>query len=117
MGQSGHQLLLVEDDQQLSAALINYYQNLGFVVDHVNSGKKAIDYIIRHNPQMVICKDQLSDLNSDEIHRLVRPYFTGKIILSKSNLDEDVSSIKYNRSQKSLLAPDLSHAYIMKMKE
>jgi DNA-binding response OmpR family regulator len=100
MGKFKQRLLLVEDDQQLSVALINYYRNQGFVVDHVNSGKKAIDYIIRHNPQMVIRKDQLSDLNSDEIHRLVRPYFTGKLILSKSNLNESIFNIKCYRSQK-----------------
>ncbi len=38
-------LLLVEDDLKLSVSLISYYQQQGFVVDHVVSGKAAVDDI------------------------------------------------------------------------
>ena len=38
-------LLLVEDDLKLSVSLISYYQQQGYVVDHVVSGKAAVDDI------------------------------------------------------------------------
>lgn len=82
------QLLLVEDDQQLSNALVIYYKKQGDVVNHVSSGKAAVNFIICHNPKIVICKDQLVDLNRDEIYRIVRPYFTGKIISTNQNLED-----------------------------
>ncbi len=90
-------LLLVEDDQQLSVSLIRYYQQQGFIVDYVVSGKAAVDHIIRQNPQIVICKTPLVDLDSVEILRMVLPYFTGKIIWNDSNQNRvTVSFIEQN---------------------
>ena len=108
MEQSGHQLLVVEDDQHLASTLIIYYRKEGFVVDHVSSGKAAINFIIQHNPQMVICKDQLADLSYDEIHQVVRPYFTGKIILNNSHTEADLSCFEYNQFHRE---PSESHVY------
>jgi len=87
-----HSLLLVEDDQRLSALISNYIKKHGFNVSVEPRGDTAVQRILSEKPDMVILDLMLPGLDGLEVCRQVRSDYAGPILMLTA-LDEDVEQI------------------------
>ncbi|MEM6956409.1 MAG: response regulator transcription factor [Myxococcota bacterium] len=84
------ELLLVEDDDELAALLLEYLGLHGFELARVASGNAGIERILKVPPDAVILDLMLPGVNGLEVCRRVRPTYRGAILMltaSKSDAD------------------------------
>lgn len=56
-------ILLVDNDQQLTALVKSLLTGRGHEVWHFDSGKEAIDSLSKHKPDLIVVSEQLSDID------------------------------------------------------
>ncbi len=65
-------LLLLEDDIALNETIVDYFENLGFVVTPVYDGNSAIDAIYENSFDLLLLDVNVPDINGFEILKSVR---------------------------------------------
>ncbi len=65
-------LLLLEDDIALNETIVDYFENLGFVVTPVYDGNSAIDAIYENSFDLLLLDVNVPDINGFEILKNVR---------------------------------------------
>lgn len=81
-------LLLVEDDDQLAALLLEYLGMHGLSLSRVASGDVAIDRILETKPDLVILDLMLPGANGLEVCRRVRHGYDGAILMLTASQSE-----------------------------
>ena len=66
------QVLLIEDDITIAAALTQTLKNEGFTVNHLTHGKQAVASIKTELPDIVILDLGLPDIDGTEVLKLIR---------------------------------------------
>jgi diguanylate cyclase (GGDEF)-like protein len=56
-------ILLVDNDQQLTALVKSLLTGRGHEVSHFESGKEAIDSLSKHKPDLIVVSEQLADID------------------------------------------------------
>lgn len=56
-------ILLVDNDQQLTALVKSLLTGRGHEVQHFESGKEAIDSLSKHKPDLIVVSEQLADID------------------------------------------------------
>ena len=64
-------ILLVEDSAALAQAYMEYLRHEPWVVDHVDDGAKALEYIYSRKPRVVVLDLLLPDMNGMDILRAI----------------------------------------------
>lgn len=85
-------IILVEDDQELSALTQEYLIKNDFQVEVINNGLVALNEIVAQQPDLVILDIMLPGLNGMDVCRQVRPDYAG-FILMLTALDEDMDQM------------------------
>lgn len=84
------QIVLVEDDEKLSALLVEYLSGSGFSVTPVYDGESAVDVILDTQPDLVILDLMLPGLDGLQVCSMIRHKYVGQILmLTASNDDFD----------------------------
>lgn len=87
-----HQILLVEDDDELAQWTQEYLHNKGFQVTVTPSGTKAVQSILAAPPDLVLLDGMLPDLDGLDVCRQVRSHFSGPIIMLTAR-DEEIDEV------------------------
>ena len=74
-------VLLVEDDQKLAQIVRDYLQEHGYRVGLEEDGARAVERIVREQPDAVILDVNLPNLNGFSVCRRVRESYGGAIII------------------------------------
>ncbi len=82
------QLLLVEDDDELAALLLEYLGMHGFELARVASGDEGIEQIQGTQPDLVILDLMLPGANGLDVCRHVRPHYRGAIMMLTASQSE-----------------------------
>jgi two-component system OmpR family response regulator len=81
-------ILLVEDDERLSALVAAYLRKNDYEVDAVRHGNEAIPAILKRQPDLVILDVNLPGKDGFQICREARAHFDGVIIMVTARDDE-----------------------------
>ena len=81
-------VLIVEDDQRLAGLIRDYLQVQGYKVLIEGRGDRAIDRIIRENPDLVILDLMLPGKDGLEVCRGVRAGYCGPILMLTAREDD-----------------------------
>ena len=84
---SGH-ILIVEDDERLAALTREYLENNGLTVDVEHDGGKAVERILRENPDLVVLDLMLPGEYGVSICRRVRSDFHNPILMLTARTDD-----------------------------
>lgn len=91
-------ILLVEDDMPLATALQKSLQNEGFVVNHVNQGKLALNALATSDQDMVILDLGLPDIDGLEILKQLREkrsILPVIILTARDSIESKVKGLDY----------------------
>jgi len=92
MNTKSNVILLVEDDVRLANLTREYLESEGFIVKWEKRGDRAVERILRINPDLIILDLMLPGLNGLEVCREVRPKYHGPILMLTAR-DEDVDEV------------------------
>lgn len=92
LNQPYHTLLLVEDDQRLSALITEYLHKQGLQVEVEYRGDKAVQRILDLQPDMVILDLMLPGMDGLSVCRQVRPQYPAPILMLTAR-DEDFDQV------------------------
>ncbi|MCG7499195.1 response regulator [Vibrio sp. Of7-15] len=81
-------IVLVEDDEKLSALLTEYLSGSGFDVTPVYDGAKAVAVILEQGPELVILDLMLPGLDGLQICGQVRHQYSGQILMLTASDDD-----------------------------
>lgn len=81
-------VLLVEDDERLSALVAGYLRKHGYEVDIIQHGNEAVQAILQQQPDLVILDVNLPGKDGFQICREVREQFRGGIIMATARDDQ-----------------------------
>ncbi|MFT6154725.1 MAG: two-component system response regulator RstA [Crocinitomicaceae bacterium] len=85
-------ILIVEDDERLADLTREYLVSNGLQVSVVGDGAVAVDVIKSDQPDLVILDLMLPGEDGLSVCRLVRPYYTGPIIMLTAR-DDDLDQV------------------------
>lgn len=85
-------ILIVEDDERLAGLTSEYLESNGMQVSVEGDGTAAIERIKNEQPDLVILDLMLPGEDGLSICRLVRPYYTGPIIMLTAR-DDDLDQV------------------------
>lgn len=85
-------ILIVEDDERLADLTREYLESNGLQVSVVGDGSVAVDRIKNDQPDLVILDLMLPGEDGLSVCRLVRPYYTGPIIMLTAR-DDDLDQV------------------------
>ncbi len=85
-------ILIVEDDESLASWVKKYLVLKNFTVTVIGRGDLAVDYIKKHNPDIVILDGMLPGLDGFDVCKAVRPAFTNAIIMVTAR-DEEIDEV------------------------
>ena len=85
-------ILIVEDDERLADLTREYLESNGLQVSVVGDGAVAVDRIKTDQPDLVILDLMLPGEDGLSVCRLVRPYYTGPIIMLTAR-DDDLDQV------------------------
>jgi DNA-binding response OmpR family regulator len=91
---TNHRILLVEDDRELAAMIVDFLSPHGFQVATERRGDRAVERIKRENPDAVVLDLNLPGLDGFSVCREVRSDFGGPILILTARgeeIDEVVS--------------------------
>lgn len=86
------QVLLIEDDAEISRLTSMYLEVEGFTVNIVDDGALALDAIRNTNPDLIILDLMLPGMSGIEICKLAREFYQ-KPILILTACDDDISEV------------------------
>jgi len=86
------EILIVEDDVSLAQWMEKYLVLKNFTVTVIGRGDLAVDYIKKHNPDIVILDGMLPGLDGFDVCKAVRPTFTNAIIMVTAR-DEEIDEV------------------------
>jgi DNA-binding response OmpR family regulator len=86
------EILIVEDDVSLAQWMKKYLVLKNFTVTVIGRGDLAVDYIKKHNPDIVILDGMLPGLDGFDVCKAVRPLFTNAIIMVTAR-DEEIDEV------------------------
>lgn len=86
-------IILVEDDTRLASLTARFLIENGHQVDAVQTGKDAINQILKTNPDLVILDIMLPDLDGFSVCKHVRPSYVGPILFLTAK-DSDFDQVK-----------------------
>ncbi|EGA70540.1 DNA-binding response regulator [Vibrio sinaloensis DSM 21326] len=81
-------MLIVEDDLKLQQMLARYFSGQGFNVSTLDDGSQAVEYIIDHQPDVVLLDLMLPVMDGLTICRQTRAHFAGKILMLTASEDD-----------------------------
>ncbi len=85
-------ILIVEDDERLADLTRDYLESNGLQVSVEGDGAAAVDRIKNEHPDLVILDLMLPGEDGLSICRLVRPYYSGPIIMLTAR-DDDLDQV------------------------
>jgi two-component system response regulator RstA len=85
-------ILIVEDDERLASLTRDYLVSNGMVVQVEGDGAVAVERIKNEQPDLVILDLMLPGEDGLSVCRLVRPYYTGPIIMLTAR-DDDTDQV------------------------
>ncbi len=85
-------ILIVEDDERLANLTCEYLQSNGLQVTIEGDGAKAVDLIKSEQPDLVILDLMLPGEDGLSVCRLVRPFYSGPIIMLTAR-DDDLDQV------------------------
>ena len=85
-------ILIVEDDESLASWMKKYLLLKNFAVTVITRGDLAVDYIKKHNPDIVVLDGMLPGLDGFDVCKAVRPAFTNAIIMVTAR-DEEIDEV------------------------
>ena len=83
-----HHILLVEDDLSLAQWFDDYLTSHGYRVTTIARGDKAVDAILKLNPDLVLLDIMLPGKDGFEVCKDVRPHFKKPILMMTARDDE-----------------------------
>jgi len=90
--ESQQRILLVEDDEKLSALITNYLHKNNLDVETEFRGDTAVQRIIDSNPDLVLLDVMLPGLDGFEVCKQVRSAYKGAILMLTAK-DDDIDQI------------------------
>ena len=91
-------ILLVEDDMPLANALQKSLQNEGFIVNHVNQGKIALNALYTPDQDMIILDLGLPDIDGLDVLRQLRNQKSSMpviILTARDSIESKVKGLDY----------------------
>ncbi|GAA6134268.1 winged helix-turn-helix domain-containing protein [Oceaniserpentilla sp. 4NH20-0058] len=85
-------ILIVEDDERLAGLTREYLESNGMHVSVEGDGARAVDRIKNEQPDLVILDLMLPGEDGLSVCRLVRPYYSGPIIMLTAR-DDDLDQV------------------------
>lgn len=85
-------ILIVEDDERLAGLTREYLESNGMHVSVEGDGARAVDRIKTEQPDLVILDLMLPGEDGLSVCRLVRPYYSGPIIMLTAR-DDDLDQV------------------------
>lgn len=73
-------IVVVEDDEQITRLLLLQLESAGYDVHTESSGRPALEYLLDHQPSLVILDLRLPDLDGYEICRELRKVYHSWIV-------------------------------------
>lgn len=89
-------ILLVEDDSQLAAGLLEALRNEGLVVNHVETGASALHVVSTEPPEIVILDLGLPDMDGLQVLSEVRvrqPELPVLLLTARASLDDKIAGL------------------------
>lgn len=90
-------ILVIDDDNDMCLLLNRFLTRHGHEVTGLNSGKAAIDWMIKNQPDLVLCDFRLDDMNGAEILGKINDTYPGTpviIITGYSDVKDAVEVMK-----------------------
>jgi len=81
-------ILLVEDDPSVAASVIDGLSNSGLNITHVETGKDAISYVSKANPDLILLDLGLPDMDGQDVCRAIRQEHATPIIILSARSEE-----------------------------
>lgn len=81
-------ILLVEDETEMAAIVIDYLRHAGYEVEHIRDGRDALDRMLRSPPDLTLLDIMLPGLDGLDILRQFRPHSHCPVILLTARVEE-----------------------------
>ncbi len=81
-------ILLVEDETDMAAIVIDYLRHAGYEVEHIRHGREALDRMLRSPPDLTVLDIMLPGLDGLDILRQFRPHSASPVILLTARVEE-----------------------------
>ena len=77
-------ILIVEDDRKIANVIKVYLREAGFRVLHTDSGREAVEIVLRERPLAVILDLMLPDISGEEVCQEIKEFEDIPIIMVTS---------------------------------
>ncbi|MCK8603145.1 response regulator [Desulfoferrobacter suflitae] len=81
-------ILVVEDEQKISALLRDYLQGAGYKTSHLERGDEVPGYVRRNHPDLILLDVMLPGMDGMEVCREVRKFSNVSIIMITARVEE-----------------------------
>ncbi|NOH98975.1 response regulator transcription factor [Vibrio sp. 99-70-13A1] len=85
-------ILIIEDDQKLSAQISRFLEKHHYVVKTLTDGNQGLKIIGDYDPSIVILDLMMPEISGFEICRTIRPNFEGSILML-TGCDDDMDQV------------------------
>ncbi|RYF97175.1 MAG: sigma-54-dependent Fis family transcriptional regulator [Chitinophagaceae bacterium] len=92
-----NKILVIDDDNDMCLLLNRFLTRHGYEVAGMNSGKTALDWMTKHQPNLVLCDFRLEDMTGAEILEKIKDTYPGTpviIITGYSDVKDAVEVMK-----------------------
>lgn len=81
-------ILIVEDEPSLASVLCEYFIQAGFKTQLIDNGLEVIDWVKRHQPDLLILDLMLPGRNGLDIYRELRTFSQVPVVMATARVDE-----------------------------